>query len=141
MKISALQARAVFSPRLRAAKRAAKRPVSEARLRLDCLVSRSGVSQEQQPKVRHSVVLHSKAGAAAPGPAQAQALGSALAPVSAAQAVRAVRVVRVGPLPRSQAREQVRFAGPRSSASGSLTAPLTLQSRTPKLLIEPLESI
>lgn len=129
MKISELPARAVFSPRLqrakRAAKRAAKRLVSEARLGLNCLVSRSGVSQAQQPKVRHSKA----------GPAQAQALESALAPVSAAHAV------RVGLLPRSHAREQVRFAGPRSSASGSLTAPLTLQSRTPKLLIEPLESI
>lgn len=104
--------------------RAAQRPVLEPPVHSDCLVSPPDVLQELPSKER-----------VAPGLAQAQAPESARAPLSA------VPPVRAGPLPQPQSRGQVRFAGPQSSASGSLTASLTLQSRTPKLPIESLESI
>jgi hypothetical protein len=130
MTLWGLPARAVLSTPMQ---RAASLPVLEPQLRWGCLVSPRGVPQARASKVR----------AAAHGPAQAQIKGLA------SEAVSVPPPAREQPSLQFPLRGQVRCAEPRPSAqylvhavaSGSLTGPVTMQLRTRKLLIEPLESI
>ena len=120
-----LPVRAVLSTPMQ---REAKRPVLELRLPWECLVSPRAARAARTAVPGPALQARSRESwAAAPG-LSAAAPGSWVA--AQAQGVRLLR---------SRLRGPVRSAEPRPY--GNLAGPVTLQSRTQKLLIEPLESI